>query len=442
MQNGPLLPPLSAPPPAAAPEDPASLKDAIVPMQCDVGNSLQCSTAIAPVQAIRCTVHQWLKSLSKDELTAITENYGIFTAAKEEWLLKHQNAPRAPRGSTKRRANRLSKLDHRIAIGLEYMQWVKGFDRVGGSKLQVSNFCKHKWSHGRIVPKAVKMWVTRCIKSAEEITTGLQPWKVGTSLRRNKLALVPRQHRMRKYGNQGRPMWAPMLRETLFDWFLSIRASVKARLPVKLVLIKAKMIATEMLAEMRRINEFVRLPILDKNWLHRWKKEYCITLRKPTKRYKVKRTVLRERLRAMWLTNVRIRALALVCLKVDLPICGFDQKGIYMNEAGSKNVGVLALDGDTTVALKDNHAASRTRVSLMTSVVSTQCWIDSFEHGLPIEIVFKGASDRLLKTVEKPAVANLYPPQWIRPTHGNIEQRLWIDAFRIAIANFDCEYEW
>ena len=252
---------------------------------------------------------------------------GVFTAAKDEWLLKHPKAPRAPRGSTKRRLYRISKLDHRIAVGLEYMQWVKGLDQVSGTKHKISDFCKHKWSYGRIVPKAVKVWIARCIQSAEEMTEGLRPWKAGSSLRRNKYALVPRQQRMRRYGLQGRPMWAPMLRETLFDWFLSVRASVKARLPAKLVLNKAKMIATEMLAEMRRINEFVRLPILDKNWLHRWKKEYGISLRKPTKRYKVNRTVLRDRLRAMWLTNIRIRALALVCLKKDLPICGFDQNG-------------------------------------------------------------------------------------------------------------------
>ena len=59
----------------------------------------------------------------------------------------------------------------------------------------------------------------------------------------------------------------------------------------------------------------------------------------------------------MWTTNVRIRALAQSCLQLELPIYGFDQKGIYMNEAGSKNVGMLALDGETLVALKDNHAA-------------------------------------------------------------------------------------
>ena len=50
---------------------------------------------------------------------------------------------------------------------------------------------------------------------------------------------------------------------------------------------------------------------------------------------------------------------------------GFDQKGIYMNDCGAKNVRALSLDGAQTVALKENHAATRDRVSLMTSVVSS-----------------------------------------------------------------------
>ena len=69
-------------------------------------------------------------------------------------------------------------------------------------------------------------------------------------------------------------MHAPMLREALFDWFCSVRASVAARIPPKLVLMKAKAFATEMLREMRRTGEFLTLPILDKRWLHGWKKEY------------------------------------------------------------------------------------------------------------------------------------------------------------------------
>ena len=116
----------------------------------------------------------------------------------------------------------------------------------------------------------------------------------------------------------------------------------------------------------------------------------------------------------MWTTNVRIRALAQSCLQLELPIYGFDQKGIYMNEAGSKNVRMLALDGETTVALKDNHAATRNRVSLMTTVVSDQEAVDALEHGLPIEILFRGGTDRIINQLEAPAASNVYGPKWLR----------------------------
>ena len=209
-------------------------------------------------------------------------------------------------------------------------------------------------------------------------------------------------------------MLAPMLREALFDWFCSIRASVLTRIPPKLVLLQAKAIATAMLHEMRRTGMFVSIPVLDKFWLRRWKHSCGVSLRKPTKRYKVKRTVMRGRLRSMWLTNVRVRALAKFSLGIDLPIYGFDQKGIYMNESGAKNAGMLALDGADEVPLKENHAASRSRVSLMTSVVSQQADVDALEHGLPLEIMFKGKTDFIVRRLEVPASANVSRPQWLR----------------------------
>ena len=71
-----------------------------------------------------------------------------------------------------------------------------------------------------------------------------------------------------------------------------------------------------------------------------------------------------------------------------------------MNEAGAKNVGMLALDGEP-------HVAARTRVSLMTTVVSTQLVVNDNRHGLPIKILFRGATDRILKELESPESANV-----------------------------------
>ena len=135
-----------------------------------------------------------------------------------------------------------------------------------------------------------------------------------------------------------------------------------------------------------------------------------MSLRKPTKRFKARRDVLRGRLRSMWLSNARVRALAKACFGFDPPMIGFDQKGTYMNEAGAKNVGTLAFDGDIEVALKENHSASRSRVSIMTSVFSTRGWVKELVDGLPLEIVFKGTSDRLLRGLEKPDSSNVSCP--------------------------------
>ena len=202
---------------------------------------------------------------------------------------------------------------------------------------------------------------------------------------------------------------APMLREATFDWFLSIRASVAQRISAKLVLKQAKVYFKMMVGEMARTGVFANMPILDSQWLRRWKKEHGISFKKPNKRYKCKRSTLRGRLRAMWLTNVRFRALAQCCLQIDMPMYGFDQKGIFMNEAGSKNIGSLSLDGCDHVALKENHAATRCRVSLMTTVVSTKWLLDSFEHGPPLEMMFKG-TERIISPLEQPDNCNLSRP--------------------------------
>ena len=100
---------------------------------------------------------------------------------------------------------------------------------------------------------------------------------------------------------------------------------------------------------------------------------------------------------------------------VSLPIEAADtpaeveEATILVVPAGVKNVGTVVLAGEHEIPLKDNHAASRSRVSLMTCVVSQQGELDGFDLGLPIEILFRGSPNgRLLGTFEAPAAANVY----------------------------------
>ena len=97
------------------------------------------------------------------------------------------------------------------------------------------------------------------------------PWKAGLVARRSQIGLVPRTYRLYRYGLQGRPAKALMLREALFDWLVSIWGlcvCVCARIHPKVVLMKGKALASELLGEMRRTGDYIDLPVIDYQWLH------------------------------------------------------------------------------------------------------------------------------------------------------------------------------
>ena len=102
-----------------------------------------------------------------------------------------------------------------------------------------------------------------------------------------------------------------------------------------------------------------------------------------------------QRLRAMWLTNIKVRQLAVRCLGNDLStsISGVDEKPIHFNESGSKNVRTLEFQGAPAVSLKENHAATRERLSVMTMVTSN-AQVATSPRRPPIEMLFKARSRR------------------------------------------------
>lgn len=288
------------------------------------------------------------------------------------------------------------KFDYRVGLGLEYLAWADTDKGKASAKCSLKAFSETKWLL-KDVPKKTRAFVRRCAIAAEEFKSGDKIWKT-TGVRQSGQG-VARPQRLRKGGNAGRPVKAMCLREGIWDWFVSIRSAVATRIPPKLVLVKAQALASELIKEMERTGVWIDLPKLDKHWLRRWKQHYGVSLRKPNRRYKCSKAVLLARLRAMWVTTVRIRALAKYTLKRDLICEGYDQKGLHMNEGGSKNTGSLDIKGAPEVRLKENHAATRQRLSLMTGVTS------SFEEasrlgGPPLEVCFKGMTDKVLRGLE------------------------------------------
>ena len=86
-------------------------------------------------------------------------------------------------------------------------------------------------------------------------------------------------------------------------------------------------------------------------------------------KFKIAWQVLCQRCAATWQNLQRVQWLAKLVLGRELPVEGVDEKPIHFNEAGSKNQGTLCLHG-FDAQLKQNHANTRNRATVMTSTTS------------------------------------------------------------------------
>ena len=338
----------------------------------------------------------WLRSLSPDDMTKLTQSFETFKFMESEYYRLH---PQVKVALTKRNLGvqkALTTYHHRVSVGLDFLRWkASAKEDVRGKELV--SYCRAKWKFEDEVPKRVRQWLSRCAAVASK-ESGVP------------VASASDKHRFRARGRQGRPIMCPEIREGLFDWFIAVRGAVAARITSRFLRLKALAMREDLLQEMRRVGKYSQLPQIDRKWMYRWRRDFSVCLRKPTTQYKCSLRVLLQRLRAMWVTNFRVRCLAQLAFGFDPLIYGFDQKGLHMNEAGSKNMSTLAIKGALEVPLKENHAATRSRFSLMTSVVSKATAASA--PGLPpLEVLFKGCTNKIVRALELPKDMNVYPAE-------------------------------
>ena len=290
------------------------------------------------------TFQDYLRSVSTDELKNITSDYYAYADAEDAWSRSHPRAKRRttmPR-VTQKRTSRLMR--HKLAIGVAFKRW-RETEEGRNAKDFLSAFCKSNRPYDGAVPKKDKEFLKRCIRIAE--TADGSYVKVGRHRPTSAEERRPNRYLCRQRNLQGRPKYGGPLDEQLWDWFVDIRGSVAYFLPPKLVLMKAKQISTTIIRCMAETGSFVQMPKLEGtaglSWLRRWCQNHGVVLRKPNRRFKASKTTLRKRLRAMWRNNIVVRRLAERTLGHSLPIYGIDQKGIHMNEAGSRNAGTVHL---------------------------------------------------------------------------------------------------
>jgi hypothetical protein len=287
------------------------------------------------------------------------------------------------------------------------------------------------------VPKKDRMWLAGCIAALKD-HPGLSREHVkvagSSALRRIPTRLLSRRRIL-----QGPPFKCPLLRELLFDWFVDIRRSLATTISPKYVLLKARQLADVIVASQKELGAFEAMPKIDTNWLLRFKRDKNIVFRRPNTRFKCSRPVLLARMKAMWSNLLRIRRLAEVCCGNDLEqaIYGIDEKPIHFNESGSKNSYTLDFAGVPAVKLKQNHSATRERVSVMTCVSSSQAAALQARK-LPIEALFRAKSEKRTRKLKAPKDMNL-SLQWALKGSYRLEHIIrfldrWLDPWTPARA--------
>jgi hypothetical protein len=293
------------------------------------------------------------------------------------------------------------RLEVRLVVGNAYLAH-KAAAEAAGEKNFVSSFC------GKYVDGAwsctVKQRIIRYGKLAASTRWGGKAGRGG--LRMKAASATPMQCRRNAVGTQGRPIKAIPVREQLFEWFVMIRSSLLGRMPYKIMMTRAKMLLLDYveacMAQGIVPDVFKPTP----KWMRGFKREYGLSFRKPNKRYKLSRRGVCIRLEPFWLNNIAVRHYAMLLFGVDpgQHCDGADQKPWHVNEAGSKLLGTLAMKGAKSVPLREDHNATRARMTIMTYVSNNA---GRLARGMPLECLFclKGSGSSVM-------------PQLVFPAHG------------------------
>ena len=219
----------------------------------------------------------------------------------------------------------------------------------------------------------------------------------------------PSKKRFRMEGG-GRKCKAPEVRQAMFEWFVNVRGSLKGRLLVKMFRSKCVQVYDEWLKQQPEpIPENERLKF-GKNWIRGWMEEYHVSLRKPNKKFAIKKEDREIRIKD-YLKNIwTVRKYFIDKYGIDPPIINGDQMPLHRNESASQKT--LSLKSED-VFVKENYMLSRERVTCFTQLCSDP------KVQLKPEFVFKGKGTRTHLT--PPAGVNF---RWAPKGSYRIEQIL------------------
>ena len=269
------------------------------------------------------------------------------------------------------------------------------------------------------VPKWVRQKIYNCTKAYKDSVRRPEDWASSLKAKGNApYGAVMDKDRRRRRGNQGPGLKGKLLHYELKQEFIDFRMSVSARIWPKSVL-KMALSIKERIEEKYKFfgmaipaMPFLDLGIKGKKWLRRWRRRNGISFKKCQRKFKVSKAKILRRSKTTWLNTWAAMIVYHLLFgearrKMHLNPWPYqdvrDQMGRMMNEAEAKNAPTLAFQGDDggTGGLKTNHAQSRQRASMFTTVSNDP----EYERGL--EICFKLKTDRCLQDLIIPPGSNL-----------------------------------
>ena len=183
----------------------------------------------------------------------------------------------------------------------------------------------------------------------------------------------------------GRKKSVPEVRKAMYDWFIDIRSSLKARLPKSMFKVQCKVFYEQWLSQQEKEVPEEKKIVFSNWWIRGWMQEYNASLRKPNKRFQIKQADREERI-FEYLKNIwTVRKFFIDNFGLDPPIINGDQMPLHRSKSASqRTLNFTRLD----TYVKENYSLAREKVTVYTQVAN-----DSLIKLLP-EFVFKGKGTR------------------------------------------------
>ena len=285
----------------------------------------------------------------------------------------------------KKRARRRSEweIGQKISLAQEYLCWRGSQDKGKHYKQSVWG-CQlfHKEKYGVYAGQSDRKFLKSCLDLLTKEEAG---------------RLIEKKRGKRSHGC-GRHRKCQPLREALFEWFCSVRKVVNGRFPLSMLRDRALQLRDDIVEDACRSFTVLKVPVINHYWIHAWRKQYRVSLRRPGKKFKVPRHVFLERCRITWCNVIRARLFVWHLFGYWPEIDGFDQTPFHFSESGSKEKYTLEHTSVKEVGLRENHQATRARWSAST-------WTSSDASDIqPLECMFKGGPqvcDKLKQALQR-----------------------------------------